>query len=234
MARLARLAVSGHVHHVLQRGNNRQAIFADDEDYRRMLALIAEYAAREKVVVHAYVLMENHFHLLVTPSTSNGLSVMMQSVGRRYVQYFNRRHQRSGTLWEGRYRATLLQPERWLISSKIFMDLNPVRSGVVPRALDYQWSSHGHYVGHRVDKLVTPHALYWQLGNTPFAREARYAELVTHGLTSRQQSDLVEGILKGWPLGDAHFMEGLQKQTARRVVRRRSGRPRIKGVGVKK
>lgn len=228
MARLPRLTVAGHVHHVLQRGNSRQLIFVDAEDYQRMLGLLAEYAVHEKVAIHAYVLMGNHFHLLVTPETDNGLSVMMQSVGRRYVQYFNKRHQRTGTLWEGRYRATLLQAERWLINSKIFIDLNPVRGGLVTRALDYQWSSHGHYVGHHVDKLVTPHALYWGLGNTPFAREARYAELVSHGLGKPQNAELIESVLKGWPLGDAQFVEGLQKQTLRRVVRRRPGRPQSK------
>ncbi|PTU31269.1 transposase [Stenotrophobium rhamnosiphilum] len=228
MARLPRLAVAGHVHHVLQRGNNRQPIFIDAEDYQRMLSLLAEHAAREKVAIHAYVLMGTEFHLLATPESDNGLSTMMQSVGRRYVQYFNKRHQRSGTLWEGRYRATLLQPERWLINSKIFIDLNPVRGGLVTRALDYRWSSHGHYVGHHVDKLVTPHALYWGLGNTPFAREARYAELVSLGLNTQQHTELMESVLKGWPLGDAKFVEGVQKQTLRRVVRRRAGRPQSK------
>lgn len=225
MARLPRLVVAGHVHHVLQRGNNKQPIFINVEDYQRMLSLLAEHAVRDKVAIHAYVLMGNHFHLLVTPETSDGLSTMMQSVGRRYVQYFNKRYQRSGTLWEGRYRATLLQPERWLISSKIFIDLNPVRGGLVARALDYQWSSHGHYVGHHVDKLVTPHERYWGLGNTPFAREARYAELVSHGLLARQHTELIESVLKGWPLGDAQFIDGVQKQTLRRVVRRHAGRP---------
>ncbi|TXI05236.1 MAG: transposase [Rhizobium sp.] len=226
MARLPRLAVAGHVHHVLQRGNNKQAIFVDGDDYRFMLALLAEHAARHKVAIHAYVLMPNHFHLLLTPQAGNGLSSMMQAVGRRYVQYFNRRHQRSGTLWEGRYRATLLQPELHLLNSAIFIDLNPVRANLAARALDYPWSSHGHYVGHHVDRLVSPHPVHWSLGNTPFEREARYAELVGQGLGARQQAELVEAVLKGWPLGEAGFFEGLQKQTARRLVRRRPGRPR--------
>ena len=230
MARLPRLAVAGHVHHVLQRGNNKQAIFIDDEDYRRMLDLLSEHAARDKVAIHAYVLMSNHFHLLLTPKTSQGLSAMMQSVGRRYVQYFNQRYGRTGTLWEGRYRATLIQPERYLISSKIFMDLNPVRAGVVTRPLDYSWSSHGHYVGHHIDKIVVPHNVYWQLGNTPFAREARYAELIAHGLSQKQQAELTESVLKGWPLGETQFVDDLQKQTVRRVVRLQAGRPRSRLV----
>jgi putative transposase len=226
MARLPRLAVAGHVHHVLQRGNNKQVIFVDEEDYRFMLALLGEHATREKVGIHAYVLMPNHFHLLLTPQKGNGLSNMMQAVGRRYVQYFNKRHQRSGTLWEGRYRATLLQPELHLLTNTAFIDLNPVRAGLVARALDYPWSSHGHYVGHHVDKLVTPHPVHWSLGNTPFEREARYADLVGQGLGARQQAELVEAVQKGWPLGEAEFFEGLQKQTTRRLIRRRAGRPR--------
>lgn len=226
MARLPRLAVAGHVHHVLQRGNNKQAIFVDDDDYRFMLALLAEHAARQKVAIHAYVLMPNHFHLLLTPQTGSGLSSMMQAVGRRYVQYFNRRHQRSGTLWEGRYRATLLQPERYLLDSTIFIDLNPVRAGLAARALDYPWSSHGHYVGHHIDRLISPHPAHWSLGNTPFEREARYAELVGQGLGMRQQAELVDALIKGWPMGEPGFFEGLQKQTARRLFRRRAGRPR--------
>jgi putative transposase len=228
MARLPRLAVAGHVHHVLQRGNNRQPVFVDAEDYQRMLALLGECAIQEKVALHAYVLMPNHFHLLATPCTAQGLSKMMQAVGRRYVQSFNKRHQRSGTLWEGRYRATLLQPERHLLNSMVFMDLNPVRAGLAARALDYAWSSHGHYVGHHVDKLLSPHALNWALGNTPFEREARYAERVNHGLTSRQQAELVEAVIKGWPLGEAGFVKSLQEQTPRRVVRQRAGRPKSK------
>lgn len=226
MARLARLSLPGYAHHVVQRGNDRQLIGKDEADHARLLELIGEYAAREKVAVHAYAVMPNHFHLLVTPSTRNGVSKMMQAVGRRYVQYFNRRHHRSGTLWEGRYRSTLLQAERYLLACMTYMDLNPVRAGLAAKAADYRWSSHGHYAGHHVDKRVTPHALYWQLGNTPFAREARYAELVGQGLSEVQRAELTDSMLKGWALGDPAFIESLQKQTERRVVRGRAGRPR--------
>ena len=113
MARLPRLTVAEFPHHVIQRGNDRQAIFRDEVDFERMLELLIEHASREKVAVHSYVLMTNHLHLLVTPQTATGLPRMMQAVGRRYVQYFNRRHGRTGTLWEGRYRATAIQTERY-------------------------------------------------------------------------------------------------------------------------
>ena len=126
--------------------------------------------------------MDNHFHLLATPSTSEGLPQWMQAVGRRYVRYFNDRHGRTGTLWEGRYRSTLIQTDRYLLACMAYIDLNPVRAGMVADARDYPWSSHGHYAGLRHDRLITPHPLYWTLGNTPFAREAAYAELVRAGV----------------------------------------------------
>src|SRR5882672_4877805 len=116
MARLPRLLVPGHPHHIIQRGNNRQATFHDAADYQLLLHLIAEYSEREKVAIHSYVLMSNHFHLLATPENAEGLPAMMQGVGRRYVQYFNRRHRRTGTLWEGRYRAALIETDRYLLA----------------------------------------------------------------------------------------------------------------------
>jgi putative transposase len=225
MARLPRLTVPGYPHHVIQRGNNRQPTFHDTADYELLLSLLAEYAEREKVSIHAYVLMGNHFHLLATPETQTGLPGLMQAIGRRYVQHFNKQHRRTGTLWEGRYKATLLQAERYLLACMVYIDLNPVRAGLVARPADYRWSSYGHYVGTRNDKLVTPHPLYWRLGNTPFAREMSYAELVSQGITLQQQAELTDSVLKGWALGEADFVSGVQKLTERRVARGRPGRP---------
>ena len=193
-----------------------------------MLRLLAEYAEREKVAIHSYVLMSNHFHLLATPETARGLPAMMQGVGRRYVRYFNKRHQRSGTLWEGRYRAAPIETERYLLACTAYIDLNPVRAGMVARAADYRWSSHRHYIGQGPDKLVKPHALYWALGNTPFAREAAYADLVNQGISADQQRALTESTLKGWALGGEGFLGHLRKITPRRLIKIRAGRPRSK------
>ncbi len=226
MARLPRLTLAGYPHHVIQRGNNRQPIFAADEDRQRLLDLLAEHAAAFRVAVHAYVLMDNHFHLLLTPETDEGLPQMMQAVGRRYVRYFNDRVHRSGTLWEGRYRSTLIQTERYLLACMAYIDLNPVRAGMVPEAGDFPWSSHAHYIGLRTDKLITPHPMYWQLGNTPFAREAAYADLVRAGLAVGQEQALTRSVLSGWALGEAPFLAALQKQTDRRIRRASAGRPR--------
>lgn len=227
MARLPRLTLAGHLHHVIQRGNNRQPIFADPEDRETILALLADNAPKHGVAVHAYVLMDNHFHLLVTPGTAEGLPRLMQAIGRRYVQYFNRRHARTGTLWEGRYRSTLLQPERYLLPCMAYLDLNPVRSGEVAQAADYPWSSHAHWVGLRHDRLLTPHALYWALGNTPFAREAAYGALVQAGIGVHEQEALTASALSGWALGEPKFLQDLQGDTPRRVTRGRAGRPPI-------
>ena len=202
-------------------------IFADTQDFATMMALLAENAHKFAVAVHAYVLMDNHFHLLATPATAEALPLMMQAVGRSYVRYFNQRHGRTGTLWEGRYRSTLIETERYLLACMVYIDLNPVRAGMVALPAAWPWSSHAHYLGQRVDKLVTPHALYWALGNTPFAREAAYAGLVQAGIGSGDQAALTEAALSGWALGDAEFVAELQKKSPRRVAKAKAGRPAI-------
>ncbi len=225
MARLARLTLPGYPHHIIQRGNNSQAIFATVADYQYLLGLLDEYARKFAVEIHAYVLMSNHFHLLATPKTDTGLPQMMQSVGRSYVRYFNDLQARSGTLWEGRYKSTLLQTDRYLLACMAYIDLNPVRAGMVTEARDYPWSSHGLYVGLRADKLVTPHALFWDLANTPFGREAAYADLVRAGVSAQQQAALTRATLAGWALGEGDFVADLQKRTVRRVNIAKAGRP---------
>lgn len=230
MARLPRLSIPGYPHHVIQRGNNRQAIFAFAADYQAMLDLLEENAKKFDVALHAYVLMSNHFHLLATPESADSLPRMMQAVGRRYVRYFNDSQGRSGTLWEGRYRSTLIQTESYLLTCMAYIDLNPVRAALVAEAGDYPWSSHGHYVGLRSDKLVTPHPLFWTLGNTPFAREAAYAEMVHAGVPAEQQAALTQSVLSGWALGDTDFVADLQKRTQRRVSKTQAGRPLRKPV----
>ena len=230
MARLPRLTLAGHLHHIIQRGNNRQLIFSGAADYTQLLSLIDESARRFEVAVHAYVLMGNHFHLLVTPSTDTGLPLMMQAVGRSYVRYFNQTQDRSGTLWEGRYRSTVIQADRYLLPCMAYIDLNPVRAGLVNQAKDYPWSSHRHYAGLRADKLVTPHPLLWSLGNTPFGREAAYADMVHSGVNPDQQAALTRSVLSGWALGSEDFVADLQSRTERRVQKALAGRPALKSI----
>lgn len=227
MARLPRLTIAAYPHHIILRGNNRQPIFRDTDDYQRMLRFLRDFSIESKVAVHAYVLMTNHLHLLLTPETNEGVPRMMQALGRRYVRYFNDRHSRTGTLWEGRYRSSLIDAERYLLACMVYMDLNPVRAGMVSGPGDYAWSSYGHYAGLRNDPLVTPHSLFWQLGNTPFAREAAYAQLVNAGQTREQQEKLTRAAHSDMALGEGAFIADLQRRTTRRVTPGRAGRPRV-------
>jgi putative transposase len=230
MARLPRLTVPGFPHHIIQRGNNRQPIFGIRADYEFLLGLLDEHSRQSGVAIHAYVLMSNHFHLLATPDSPNGVPEMMQSIGRRYVRYFNRAQSRTGTLWEGRYRSTLIQAERYLLACMVYIDLNPVRAGLADSAADYPWSSYSHYVGERTDRLITPHPIYWELGNTPFAREAAYAAMVAAGIGPDQERALSTAANRGWALGEPDYIAELQRRTDRRISKGRPGRPVKKAI----
>lgn len=233
MARLPRLSFPGLPHHVIQRGHNGQAVFLHAADYQRFSDLLLETSRQFDVAVHAYVLLPNHFHLLLTPQSETGVPQMLQATGRRYVRYFNDVQGRSGTLWDGRYRSTVLQPALYLLPCMVQMDLNPVRWGLAESADAYAWSSHRHYIGQQIDRLITPHAQFWGLGNTPFAREAAYAHLVQAGLGAAQQKVLTDATLQGWALGDPAFLQQLQKGTQRRLVKGQAGRPARSGKPAK-
>jgi len=226
MARLARLTLAGHPHHLIQRGLNRQLIVSDDVDRERLLADLRECAALHKVAVHAYVLMDNHLHLLATPADPQGLSRMMQSLGRRYVAAFNKRHGRSGTLWDGRFRAAPLEAQGHLLACMRFIELNPQRNGLLlARPEDYAWSSAAHHLGRRRDPLVFDHALFWGLGNTPFEREAAWRAWLEQGVAEAEARQLADSALKGWPLGSASFLRALSEASDRPTAPRRRGRP---------
>jgi putative transposase len=225
MARLPRLTLAGHPHHLIQRGLNRQPIVVDDTDRERLLADLRECAALHKVVVHAYVLMDNHLHLLVTPESDDSLSRMMQSLGRRYVAFFNKRHGRSGTLWDGRFRAASLEADAHLLACMRYIETNPQRNGQLGRPQDYRWSSAAHHLGLRRDPLVFDHALFWGMGNTPFEREAAYSAWLEQGVSEAEARALGDAALKGWPLGSAGFLRVAGENTQRPVQPRRRGRP---------
>lgn len=224
MARLPRLTLADLPHLIIQRGNNGADIFADAQDREVMLGLLREMAHSHQLAVHAYVLLPSQLYLLATPRSSGGLPLFMQAVGRRYVRYFNDRHARSGTLWEGRYRGTVLQAS-WMLPAMVFIDGAPVRDGLVQSAADWTWSSYPHNAGLRNDALIHPHAVFWTLGNTPFARDAAYAAAVEEGLGAEELARIRDAALRGWALGDAQFIADLQQRTERRVTRQRAGRP---------
>lgn len=225
MARLPRLIIPHQPHHIIQRGNDRQLIFRDADDYAVFLKWLREAAKSFKVAVHAYVLMSNHLHLLVSPSDQVGLGRMMQWIGRYYVPYFNKKYQRVGTLWQGRYKATVIDAEQYFMICSRYIELNPVRAGIVVNPADYLWSSYAHHVGTQSDPLITDHSLYWALGNTPFDREAAYRALVELGITDHEIATLNAATLKGWALGTEKFKVRIEKQANRRVRPARRGRP---------
>jgi putative transposase len=226
MARLPRLIVPDQVHHVIQRGHEGVPVFRAAEDYLFFLRCLRDAARRFQVAIHAYALMPDQVQLLATPVDDIGLARMMQWIGRQYVPYFNRQYQRSGTLWQGRYRASVIEPVEYLLLCTRFIELAPVRAGLAEHAVDYPWSSYMHHIGARPDALITEHALYWALGNTPFGREAAYRALADQPLTAQQVAELEAAVPKGWALGSSLFKMALEKQGGRRVQPVKRGRPR--------
>lgn len=225
MARLPRLVIPQQPHHIVQFGVDRQQIFREPDDYLHFLNWLREAAKLYKVAIHAYVLMTDHVHLLATPGESESLARMMQWVGRHYVPYFNRKYERAGTLWQGRFKATVVDPAIYLMMCSRYIELNPVRAGLVPSPADYPWSSYAHHVGAKHDSLITDHALYWSLGNTPFERDAAYRHLTEQALTPKELQDIKESVRKGWVLGSEQFKTSLETQLNRQVRPGKRGRP---------
>lgn len=226
MARLARLYVPDQPQHVILRGLDQQPAFVDDQDYELFIDCLKAAARDHHLAVHAWVLMPGAVQLLVTPSDESSLPKAMQAVGRRYVAHFNRRYARRGTLWEGRYRATVIEGERFFLLASRVVELAPVRSHLVTVPEDYRWSSYRHHIGLTVDSLITDHPLYWALGNTPFERQRAYRELCEQPLDERETTQLMQATLKGWVLGSDTYREWASRSANRRVSPLPRGRPR--------
>lgn len=225
MARLPRISPVDVPVHVIQRGNNRQICFAADQDYITYTAWLTEYAKRYRVDVHAWVLMSNHVHLLCTPRREGSLSQMMQSMGRCYVRYFNREYQRSGTLWEGRYRSCLIQEDTYLLEVYRYVELNPVRAGMVASPGDYRWSSYQvNALGHASD-LHTPHSAYLALGANDSERQDHYRQLIERTMDDELLAEIGAAAHKGLALGNDRFKEEIELLTGGRVTPKKRGRP---------
>ena len=225
MPRPKRICIPGLPHHVVQRGNNRSATFYCDDDYASYLTFLRDAAHKHQVSVHAYALMTNHVHLLLTPTTVDGLSLAMQTLGRRYVTYINKAYNRSGTLWEGRFKGAVIDSERYCLSCYRYIDLNPLRAGLVGQAADYRWCSfRSNGLGH-ADCLLTPHALYEQLGATRQERAARYCELVRECVDDDAVRHIRNGTRKGLPVGSDRFKADVEHHLGRRLGTGRVGRP---------
>ena len=230
MARLPRYVLPGQPQHIIQRGNNRQAIFAADADYQFFRDCLVEAAGRFGLAIHAYVWMTNHIHLLATPTHEDSISKTFQSAGRKYVQYFNFTYQRSGTLWEGRYRATVVETDRYLLQLMCYIDMNPVRAGMVARPRDYLWSSHRHYAygdsGLNANWLIA-HDEILALGRTPEVRHKAYRDLFKTELDAEVLAAIRDCTHKGWALGDKRFRDEIAALSARRAAPAVRGRPRL-------
>jgi putative transposase len=226
MPRRSRLMLPKIPVHIIQRGNNRQVCFVAEDDYRYYLGWLKEYAKKSKCHIHAYVLMTNHVHLLLTGDNVDSVSQLMKGLGQRYVQYFNRAYGRSGTLWDGRFRSCLIQDELYMLNCMRYIELNPLRAGMVAHPREYPWSSYCANAEGKDSQLVEPHELYLSLGQDNLSRQNAYKELFGQPM----DVDFVEQIRQSTNgnivLGNSQFSEEIAKILGKRVTRGKSGRPK--------
>lgn len=225
MARQPRLILPKQPHYILQRGNDRQVIFRDRDDYARLLGWLAEAARSYRVAIHAYALLPSQLHLLATPETAASLAAMMQKIGRLYVPWYNAKYERAGGLFEGRFRTAVVDTDVHFLLCSRFIELAPVRAGEAAEPGAYPWSSYRHHAGVQADAVITEHARFWGLGNTPFQREAAYIELVGQGIGADELAQIANAVQKGQPLGSHAFKVQLEQATQRRILPAKRGRP---------
>lgn len=225
MARLPRFFAEGEAQHVIQRGNNREPTFTSERDFAFYLDCLRRASTEHGLAVHAYVLMTNHVHLLTTPAHEDSLPKTLQSVGRRYVQYFNYTHRRSGTLWEGRYRATLVEAERYLLTCMRYIEMNPVRAAMVEHPADYPWSSYRANAQGDPNTLVTPHELYRRLDRSDEQRHSEYRQLFRAQIPKGDLDAIRQSTHKAWVLGNERFRAKMERLSGRRASPLPKGRP---------
>lgn len=226
MARLPRLVIPHQPHHITQAGIEGKTIFVDSADYTVFLDWLKLAAKQFGVAIHAYAVLPDRVHLLATPSDELGLGKMMQWLGRYYVPYFNAKYKRSGLLWQGRFKATVIEAEQFFLPCCVLIEEMPVRLHLTQDASQYAWSSCQHHLGVRTDAWLAGHAMYWGLGNTPFQREAAYREMLERGLSSQYFNAILGATSKAWVLGSDQFKTEMAKLTQRRVEPAQRGRPR--------
>jgi putative transposase len=238
MARLPRLSLPGIPQHIIQRGNNRQVCFFTAQDYVVYLDKLKDYSRKCKVQLHSYILMTNHVHLLLTPEEPDGVSRLFQSMGRFYVHYVNQTYDRSGTLWEGRYKSTLVDSEKYFLTVSRYIELNPVRAHMVGEPAEYPWSSYQKNAMGKAIDLITPHPSYLSLGKTDKERQIAYRALFESQIPDHTLKEIRDATNKAWVLGDNRFKKQIEKLTGRRASPlprggdRKSKQYKIKGVRV--
>ena len=217
MARQPRYSILGQPQHVIQRGNNRDVIFVADDDYLFYLEKLTDACHKFECEIHAYVLMTNHVHLLMTPGSDNGISKVMQSLGRVYVQYFNYQYGRTGTLWEGRYKSTLLDSEQYFLICSRYIELNPVRAQMVLHPSEYRWSSYHCNAQGEKNLLISPDSVYLALGDNDSERQLNYTALFNSHIPEAEIEQIRAATNKAWVLGGDHFKEQIEKLSVRQV-----------------
>lgn len=227
MSRKPRFVLSGVPQHVVQRGHNREACFFSGDDYYRYLHELRDAAERNAAVVHAYVLMTNHVHLLVTPGHTYSITHTMQDLGRKFVRYMNRRYRRTGGLWEGRFRACLVDSDAYLLTCMRYIEMNPVRAGMVAHPGEYRWSSYAANAHGREDGLVSQHPLYLALGDTSERRQAAYRDLFAGHLDMSDLHAVREALNQELVLGREDFKDRVEAMLQRQARAGRPGRPRV-------
>lgn len=225
MPRRARLSLPGIPWHIIQRGNNRSACFYADDDYRLYLDTLKEQAEKYACRVHAYVLMTNHVHLLITPERKESAAMLMKHLGQRYVQYINRTYNRSGTLWEGRFRSCLTQSSNYVLSCYQYIELNPVRANMVKHPRDYPWSSYCVNAEEKTSDLITPHEEYLSLAQCEQLRQQAYRDLFNAHMDPDVIHDIRTSTNGNFALGNERFKEEIAAILNRRVIPGKAGRP---------
>jgi putative transposase len=226
MARPTRLCIPGIPLHVIQRGNNKQPCFHIERDYRVFLNKLKEYSDKFEVPIHSFVLMTNHVHLLLTPTSEECVAKMMHSLGTYYVRYFNNTYTRTGTLWEGRYNDSLVCTEQYFLNVSRYIELNPTRAFIVAKPEDYPWSSYrSNGLGHPT-KLLQEHPLYTSLGSTKEARRSAYRDLFLTELSSNTIKTIRTACKKSGILGDEMFKRRIEEIVGHPLPPLRQGRPR--------
>lgn len=225
MPRKPRFNLVGVPQHVIQRGNNREPCFYAEEDYQRYLSDLQKSATKFNCRIHAYILMTNHVHLLITPMVEHGISQMMQALGRRYVHYINKTYKRTGTLWEGRYKSSLIDSDRYLLTCMRYIELNPIRACMVEHAGEYKWSSYHANAQGGIDDLLSPHPLYLELGVTGEVRREAYRELFRHHVDDETLHEIRESLNHELVLGRSYFKDKIEELTNRQTRLGVPGRP---------
>jgi putative transposase len=231
VARLPRLALAGELHLVLLRGHNDQPVFADDADRMTFTEMLREAAVRHSVAIHAYSFLNSEVHLLLTPGQTDALGRLVQSLGRRYVAAVNRRHGRRGTLWDGRFRSSLIDADTLLLAAIVFVETRAVAAGLAINAVDWAWSSAAHHVGRRRDPLVHDHDGYWMLGNTPFDRERAHTVALDAAQASVADARFAEATKRSAVIGPPAFQTKVAETLVRPLQPRPRGRPRSTNAG---